>query len=343
MSFEATSEHRTPRAHGESRCLVVMYHYVHDRDPFQQPGVSCKAPLRAMRIADFRAQLDGLSAAMEPIDWPAFYAWMSGRARVPQRCFLLTFDDGLIDHASNVLPILEERGLRGAFFVPTSVLTGHRMLPAHQIHLLLSNLGEAGFAEELRAALRQHRAGHWCQWLERDDHPEHAEAHKMYHYESAGLGRLKFLLTMKLPLDLRALVLDELFEQHVGSSARWARHWYLGWDDLVGMEALGHTIGGHGHAHEAYSRMQEDDLQEDIARAAGILREGLGPEARPFSFPYGCATEAAREACGGAGFVHGFTTQRRFADRHDEPHDLPRCDAIDVGLMLQEELACPRA
>ncbi len=316
-----------------------MYHYVHDRDPLAQPGCGgAVSKLRALRIADFRAQLDLLSSRMEPIDWPWFYAWMSGRANVPQRCFLLTFDDGLADHAAHVLPILEERGLRGVFFVPTSVLTTHRMLAAHRIHLLLSGLGEPAFTEALRSALRNRCAGQWCKWL---DHDEDSDAAMMYHYEPASLGRLKCLLNMKLPADLRDAVLDELFEQRIGSSARWARHWYLTWDDVAHMQALGHTIGGHGHLHEPYSRFSESEVRADVAQAAMILREGLGPDCRPFSFPYGSFTDSACDACRRAGFVHAFTTRRRFAETPDSPLRLPRCDTIDVGILLEEKVACP--
>jgi peptidoglycan/xylan/chitin deacetylase (PgdA/CDA1 family) len=319
-----------------------MYHYVHDRDPLARPdGQVIPNRLRALSIQDFRAQLDLLSTTMEPIDWPTFFAWTAGRSRVPQRCFLLTFDDGLADHTADVVPILEERGLRGTFFVPTSVLTAHRMLPAHQIHLLLSSLGEGPFREHLRAALRKHHAGHWCRWLEQEGGHVHAEAAAMYHYETPGLGELKFLLTMKLPLDLRAKLLDELFEERVGSSARWARHWYLSWDDAARLESLGHTIGGHGHVHEPYSRLSPQEAAGDVRRSSAVLREGLGPDARPFSYPYGDATEAARAALGPAGFVHGFTTTRRRTGRGDDPFRLPRCDTIDVHLMIEEPCLCP--
>ena len=117
------------------RCLVVMYHYVHDTEPMTAEGV------KGLTSREFRLQLDRLCSAAEPIDWPALFAWSRGHGTLPQRCFLLTFDDGLADHARVVLPILQERGLRGTFFVPGAVLDSERLLPAHAIHLLLSTLG----------------------------------------------------------------------------------------------------------------------------------------------------------------------------------------------------------
>jgi peptidoglycan/xylan/chitin deacetylase (PgdA/CDA1 family) len=317
-----------------------MYHYVHDRAALSRPdGPAPAGPLRRLGIAGFRQQLDALCAAMDPIDWPAFYAWTAGRSELPNCSFLLTFDDGLAEHANNVLPILEERGLRGTFFVPTAVLIKHRMLPAHQIHLLLSSLGEAALRTELRAALKQRNGEEWCTWL---DPGSSAAARTMYHYEPSPLAQIKFLLTMKLPLALRRTVLDELFDRHVGSSTRWARHWYLSWSDLTAMESLGHTIGGHGHAHEPYTRLAAAEIRSDIEQCAATLREGLGPDARPFSYPYGSATDTAVADCEGAGFVQAFTTHRRFTQRQDHAHRLPRCDTIDVPLMLEEVPLSPR-
>jgi peptidoglycan/xylan/chitin deacetylase (PgdA/CDA1 family) len=277
---------------------------------------------------------------MEPIDWPTLFAWMDGRAEIPNRSFLLTFDDGLADHAETVLPILEDRGLRGVFFVPGAVLTTHRMLPAHSIHLLLSVLGESALENELRSYFSNRGAMQWCHWLDQRPPEEDAAAETMYLYESPSLARLKYLLTMKLPLDLRAAAVEELFEQHVGSSPRWSRHWYLGWDDLVKIQSLGHTIGGHGHAHEPYDRLPSDEIRQDVLQIAAVLREGLGPDVRPFSYPYGSYNNQAVAACREAGFVHGFTTHRAWVEPHADPLRLPRFDTIDVNAVLREKMAC---
>lgn len=322
------------------RCLVVMYHYVHDRDPLARPGSAGPySGVHALSVERFRTQLDQLSAHAEPIDWPRYYAWTCGRASIPARSFLLTFDDGLIDHAETVLPILEDRGLHGVFFVPTSVLTTQHMLPAHQIHLLLSTLDAPLLEQEIRRTLNDRRAAEWCEKL--DPNPgTAAPAEKMYHYESPALARLKYFLTMELPLELRDAMLDELFELHIGSTARWSRHWYLHWDDVAKMQSMGHTVGGHGHAHHPYTRLAADEVRVDVRKAGAILREGLGPELRPFSFPYGSFCNSAVEACVDAGFVHAFTTQSRWADAGCDPHRLPRVDTINVEVAMKEVASC---
>ncbi len=336
---------------GEARCLVVMYHYVHDREPLAEPG--CPGPHRGVRgltQAGFRAQLDLLCGALEPTDWPSLFAWRNGRGSIPHRAFLLTFDDGLADHAETVLPILEERGLRGVFFVPGAVLTTYRMLSAHALHLLLSRMSESELMSELRQYLVEHGAqGKWLAELDAiligatKSNFVAPAAQAIYHYESPIRARLKHLLNMAMPIELRVAAVNTLFERHVGSSARWARHWYLSWDDLIRLQSSGHTIGGHGFSHEAYSRLTPAQCRRDLDRVYGVLREGLGSDLRPFSFPYGSVAGDLGGICQEAGFPHAFGTEPRWLCRNDDQFCLPRIDAIDVEAALHEEVACAKA
>lgn len=333
----------------EPRCLVVMYHYVHDGDPLDETGGSeGRQGVRGLTLTDFRAQLDRLCGILEPTDWPSLYAWRHGRGAIPHRSFLLTFDDGLADHARTVLPILKDRGLRGVFFVPGAILTTHRMLSAHAIHLLLSRLSESELIAGLRHYLVQQAAeGEWLAKLDavmgEPDERSDPAAQAMYDYESPIRARLKHWLTMTLPIELRVSAVHTLFERHVGSSARWARHWYLSWDDLVKLQSCGHTIGGHGFAHEAYSRLTAAQCRQDVLRVSTVLSQGLGTDLRPFSFPYGSLGGGLESNLRDAGFAHAFSTESRWLCTGDDLYGLPRVDTIHLETALNEEMTCPRA
>lgn len=315
-----------PRA---SKCLVVMYHYVRPRDPLLEGGVIGLTP------GEFAAQLDELTAVLEPIDWPALWAWSEGRGTLPPRCVLLTFDDGLSDHAAYVLPALRERGLRGTFFVATDPLTRHRMLPAHAIHLLLGYVG----AERLRIDVERH--------LDRR-HPafDHRaalnvdEAARVYHYETQARAELKYLLNMVLPAAMRREVVEALFSEHVGAHTRWSREWYLGWSDLVAMQGEGHTIGGHGHAHEPLALLPAAERGRDVQMCAAVLNEGLGVCLRPFSYPFGSFDFDVAATCRAAGFVHGFTTVARWLEPGCAAMQLPRIDAAAIEAELERPSTC---
>lgn len=317
-----------------STVLVVMYHYVRDQESLPRPGSPGPFDgIRGLGTREFTAQIDRLSAEMEATDWPAVFAWLSGRGELPARSFLLTFDDGLIDHAETVAPLLEARGLRGVFFVPGSVLAAHRMLSAHALHLLLSTLGDEDLIRDLLDCLR--RCDAQTDWAAQFHAGRHEESvSRIYDYESPQRARLKYFVNMELPIPLRVAAIESLFERHIGSSPRWARHWYLGWDDLVRMQAAGHTIGGHGFSHEPYGRLNPGEIRQDVARASIVLRDGLGPDLRPFSYPFGSMSGPVFDACRDAGFVHAFTTQRQWLCRKAHPMQLPRIDTIHVETAL---------
>lgn len=310
-------------------CLAVMYHYVRDHDAARAYDFPCINPI------DFGRQVDRLCEQREPIDWPTLYAWRQGRKSIPRRCFLLTFDDGLADHAQVVLPILERRGIHGVFFVPGAMLATQRMLAAHAVHLLLATLGEKALEREVEKELSiQSPDTDWAASIREPN------AAALYHYESPQRARLKYGLTVALPIALRNRIVDTLFERRIGSSRRWARTWYLGWDDLTNMQSAGHTIGGHGFRHEPYQRLTPRETATDIERVAEILRDGLGPGIRPFSYPYGSFMDETCTACRAAGFAHAFTTERRSIATDCEVMRLPRIDTIYVTDVLNEEPLC---
>lgn len=337
--IDAPHAPQAPQAPDEPRCLVVMYHYVHDVEPL--PRIKPSGPtsgVRGLTRKDFGAQIDRLCREMEPIDWPALFAWTQGRRSLPDRSFLLSFDDGLADHAQHIFPILEQRGIRGTFFVPGSVLTSRRLLPAHAVHLLLGTIDEQQFEREALQYLRE-RYGH-------DAVPspgEMQDPQQLYDYETPLRARLKHYLTMVLPASMRDEAVSWLFEKYIGSTARWAQHWYMGWDQLVEMQSRGHTIGGHGYMHEPFSRMTQAQRCTDLKRSAEVLSAGLGADMRPFSYPLGRHDRASRQACRDAGFIQAFTTEANWVSRGVDTFQLPRVDTIGVTALLDGKTTCAQA
>lgn len=315
-----------------------MYHYVRPTNALRGlPPFSSGDCLDALSVAAFDAQLELLCERYEPIDWPHLYAWHEGRADLPHRAFLLTFDDGLSDHARYAAPILERRGLHGVFFVSGAALATQRMLPAHMIHLLLARLGTHHFAESLHRLIREAP-----EFSDESlyDRSWYDEAERVYHYETPDRARLKYLLAMRLPASVRDRAVTCLFEEHIGSPRRWAEDWYLGWSDLVGLQAHGHTVGGHGFSHEPYARLSVDEQKLDFHRTARLLRDGLGPDVRPFSYPYGSIGDETPALCRESGFAQAFTTQVRWLVERDDPHMWPRVDTIHVDQVVEQESVC---
>lgn len=312
-----------------AQCLAVMYHYVRDRSDTPDAAIRGLSPDR------FIEQIDALCRHLEPIDWPTLDAWKSRRATVPERCFLLTFDDALSDHADVVAPILESRGLRGAFFVSAGPLTTGNVASAHAVHILLARIG----ADRLESEVSRWLAKRGIK-PQADERRDAGAALDTYHYEKPKIARLKFMLSRRIPRGLRQAMLDELLEAHGSARRECYRNWYVDLPQLEDLQATGHTIGGHGYQHEPYTEMTRLQQSKDIARTARFLREALGERRRPFSYPFGDFDDHVVKLLRGEGFVQAFTTQQQWIRRGSDDFRLGRCDTIHVDQFLQEQLLC---
>lgn len=307
-----------------ARCLVVMYHYVQDRAANPNGGV------HALSVQQFRRQLAMLGERLEPVDWPTFIRWSIGRASISRNSFLLTFDDGLVDHAEIVAPILDELHLRGVFFTPGAVLAGDQLLSAHALHILLDHVSDDSILEAVHRWLHDHAE------LCRDSLDfDEAAARRLYHYETVRRASLKFMLSMVLPVDVRARVLDAVFREMLGDPVPWARRWYMCADQVRSLAAAGHTIGGHGFRHEPFARVDAERLVEEVRGSYQGLNELLGSGERPFSYPYGSFNHDVSAACTRAGFVQAFTTERAWSLEGTPRMRVPRVDTISVHEFLE--------
>ncbi|HAE23375.1 MAG TPA: hypothetical protein DCG47_13805, partial [Spirochaetaceae bacterium] len=92
------------RRFGPSHIRAVAYHGVSDA-----------------HAGAFARQLDYLCQRYESVDEEGLLRFLSGEER-GRPGIIISFDDGLADNYRNAAPLLEERGLRGWFFVVSGLL-----------------------------------------------------------------------------------------------------------------------------------------------------------------------------------------------------------------------------
>jgi peptidoglycan/xylan/chitin deacetylase (PgdA/CDA1 family) len=137
--------------------------------------------------ATFREQLQTLlSAGWPPIDHTTFADALDRPERLPDRCALVTFDDGYRSLVRDAIPILDELGIPSVVFVPTAHIGGTnafdideepeeeicdwddlRFLARHDMsvqshgvrHVPMSTIDPDAQAEELRASRQQLESG----------------------------------------------------------------------------------------------------------------------------------------------------------------------------------------
>lgn len=305
-------------ADDESDCLVLSYHYVRGRsEAFPR--------LPALDPAHFEAQLTALLRDRRSEDHASFLDAVDRRRPLPGRTFLLTFDDGLIDHYATVFPMLRARGIRGVFFVSAAGAEARpRVLNVQKVQLLLARLGGAAFGEDVRAGL----AALGCPMVST---PPRAG---MYRYDSPADVQVKHFLNYELPFEYADPLLDALFARHIGHEEECARGLYLNEAMIREMSAGGMIFGFHTWNHRVLSRLSPEGQRAELEGGVEWIRSLTGQQSVPFCYPHGHAHAYNPDTVrilGETGYSSAFTAVRRAADTvRDGRFELPRFDTRDV-------------
>jgi peptidoglycan/xylan/chitin deacetylase (PgdA/CDA1 family) len=116
---------------------ILMYHYIRIVDASTDPlGYRLSVAPDA-----FAAQMDWIADnGYTPITMATFTACLRGQQTCPARPVVLTFDDGYADNALEALPVLQQRGFVGTFFI----VSGRVGAPGYMTPEQLVALRDAG-------------------------------------------------------------------------------------------------------------------------------------------------------------------------------------------------------
>jgi peptidoglycan/xylan/chitin deacetylase (PgdA/CDA1 family) len=94
--------------------LILMYHRVAELSAVERYTVSPRQFSRQMRfLGEHDYHVIALATLMD---------WFTGKASLPERSVVLTFDDGFMDTYEQACPVLRERGFTAVFFMITGLL-----------------------------------------------------------------------------------------------------------------------------------------------------------------------------------------------------------------------------
>jgi peptidoglycan/xylan/chitin deacetylase (PgdA/CDA1 family) len=305
-----------------------MYHYVRDlpKTPFPK--------IKGILTGEFREQLAMLQDCYQMATLESALDFIQGNYTPVRDLCLLTFDDGLKEHYSEITPLLMDRGIQGLFFLITSCIEGTHVVPVHMNHFLMAALD---FEEYRNAFLNR---------LENIDPTsnnlaavETNLAQRVYRWDPPEVASFKYLFNFVLDFSVRDRILKDLFEEKIGDVQSFAQNLYLNVEEARKMQAGGMIIGGHSHQHKPLSSLSDIELETDLALCYKSLKEKLLPQPLlPFCYPYGnrdSFNSAASKWLKHLGFACSFSTEVGSNIPGTDTFAIRRFDCNDMGALLR--------
>jgi peptidoglycan/xylan/chitin deacetylase (PgdA/CDA1 family) len=303
-----------------STVTVVMYHYVRELERTRFPAI------KGLNVSAFREQLDYIRRYYSVITAEELLDSITLRTHLPPNPALLTFDDGFVDHFTNVFPILQDAGLQGTFFVPAEPVICGRLLDVHKIHFILASAPDAKLISvAISKAIENHRSVEKQLKSAAEYFAQYAQPSR---FDSADVTFIKKMLQYVLPEALRRTIVAELFSKFVSTDEEsFAAELYLTTDQIRCMVRTGMHVGSHGYAHPWIDRLETGQQREEIARSLEFLRSiGVGTDRWIFSYPYGAWDSRLLDLLRATGCTAAFTTDVGIADLNKDPLLLARLD-----------------
>lgn len=301
---------------------AIVYHYVRDLKHSGYPDI------KGLDIENFVKQLDYLQEHYEFISIDQVINAIDGKAELPKRSVILTFNDNLSDHYKNVFPILMDRGISGVFFSETEAVRQERMLQPHKIHFILAAAESISDVKDA-LSLELKKAG---STISLDSSRRENEGHG---YDSGDIRFIKQLLQFELPRALREHIADRLFAQFVRIKQDiFCKDLYMNSDQIRSMIHHGMAFGSIGSSHQWLGKLSKKEQAEEIKASVEMLRElGMDLNKLSTSYPFGSYNKDTIDILKTFHFRLGFTGTADVADL--EVHnslELPRLDTNDVPL-----------
>jgi len=226
----------------------------------------------------FRSQLRLLKKHYNVISPDEFVLWLRKSQRLPEKAILLTCDDGLLNHLSVMLPILQEEKLKCVFFVTGLSLGNTReMLWYVELYLLLIQ------AQAQNEPLRVHgilipkisddtgqRRTVWLALLKSLSQIDAATRRSFL-----GEAAVKFGLQ---PLWKMRYLDDPLLRD---------RFQLLRLPELKQLADAGMAIGAHTLSHPVLEAQSQELARAEIAECRTLIEQALGRQVWAIAYPFG--------------------------------------------------------
>ena len=300
-----------------------MYHYVRDLKNSKYPNI------KGLDLDLFRKQIHFLRQKFDIISMEDVIDVINKTKKLPEKALLLTFDDGYIDHYSNVFPILKENGIQGSFFIPGKTFFENKLLDVNKIHFVLASAPIDELYNDVLLSIDSLTENTGYNGSTKEELIEkYAISNR---FDSKEVVFVKRILQTVLPEEIRNKITSELFHKYVGvSESEFAKELYMNLDQIKEMKKEGMYIGIHGYDHYWLGNLNEEKMKNDLENALNALDGVVDKDNWVINYPYGSYNDKVVDYIKQKGCVLGLTTEVRVADLdRDNRFLLPRLDCND--------------
>lgn len=293
------------------RLVVLLYHGVRSSGREEQID-NLHVP-----VEKFRRQMHWLRRKFTPVTLDEAIAGLEGRAPLPDRPVLVTFDDAYRNNLNVAAPILSELGIPAVLFVPVKFVGADEMYWNEELEARI-------LATSARAVKVPLSGGQWL-WLRNLE-----ERRGTY-------GALSSLLKASTP-ECRDRIWADLQEQLSGGDPGAAHEHRLNWDELHQLKRCGFAIGSHSVSHALLRGLAGNEVAEELERSKSELEERLGTPIAAFAYPNGDWDPEVRQSVERAGYRCAFTVEAGSND-HQTDRFLLRRVSINATMSFSEFVA----
>lgn len=225
---------------------------------------------------------------------------------------LLTFDDGTIDHYTNVFPILKSYEVQGLFFISNNI-SKQQMLLVHIIHVLLSKINFEDLYKKFRELIGY------------VNYESYILNNQSIYETDNDIIFFKIFLQTNIKNGLSIKVLQQLTQYF--NIEILPQKYYISINHIKEMVDSGMVFGNHTQNHYKLGTLDKDEQINEILNCDKfIANECSKINFKSFSYPYGSYNDLTIKTLQSLNYSCAFTVENKeFTTKHNK-FLIPRLD-----------------
>ncbi len=284
---------------------ILMYHRV--VDDFKRDLFGTEASI-AVTTDTFERQMAWLKQQCTVIPLRELIVKLDAGTRLPERCAVVTFDDGWRDNFTHAAPILKQYDIPSTIYLSTDYIGSNKLFWFQEVGLLQerlameptwfaavaqkANLGEAG-----RPASQSKEAV--IAWFKQFE------------------GQQVEGILRQMRDEGRSRKVDTDIERQM-----------LTWDECRQLSSQGVDFGSHGCGHNIFTLLSETELSDELGRSRRVMADQLGSAPVTVAYPNGNCNDVVARAAQAAGYRAGLSTR----GCQNLPRELGRYGMVRIGM-----------